>query len=236
MIIAIKDDIKAEFERVESIVQQRNPDLYPIYDGILDQASYSASRYKCCFMLKEPYDYFDEETVSGGGWSFSEVIDVLSQREGRRDSTVSRCAAIAYSINHDFCETDDLTKDQIVDGLKACCWINLSKTPARSATTVNSGYIEEVELWSPLVRLQLLDANPDIIVFGNTFDLPYHEYPYQEMGGSSKTYYDENGRWYAELTKTIEGKIQVNTYHPSRKGPEYESMIVNGVKDFICHK
>ena len=116
--MGINDKINAEFERVETIIQQRNPELYPIYDGILDQKYYTASKHKCCFILKEPYDYFDEETVSGGGWSFSDIIDTIRQKEGRRDSTISRCAAIAYSINHDFCETENLTGGQIVEGFK----------------------------------------------------------------------------------------------------------------------
>lgn len=53
-------------------------------------------------------------------------------------------------------------------------------------TLQNASFKKKVELWSPVIHLQLLDASPDIIIFGNTWDMPYHEYPYSDDSSTLK--------------------------------------------------
>ncbi len=51
-------------------------DAEPIYDGIADEDGYLNSKLKVAWILKEPYDWVDEEGgPGGGGWSI--VNDVF---------------------------------------------------------------------------------------------------------------------------------------------------------------
>jgi len=228
------EKISSEYQRIESIVKEKNPLIEgAIRDGVLNEDAYLASKHKCCFILNEPYDDFDDEAEYGGGWEFSVILSYWEPDQGRRDSTLARCAAITYSINHDFCDTKNLTAEQLKEGLRMCCWINLNKAPSRSTTLQDASFRKKAELWSPVVQLQLLDANPDIIIFGNTWDMPYYDYPYSDVADTLKKYTDETGRWWAEITRTTDGRLHVNTYHPGRKGIEYESMVIDGIKDFL---
>ena len=229
-----REKISSEYQRIETIVKEKNPLIEgAIRDGVLNEEAYLASKHKCCFILNEPYDDFDDEAEYGGGWEFSVILSYWEPDQGRRDSTLARCAAITYSINHDFCDTKNLTAEQLKEGLRMCCWINLNKAPSRSTTIQNASFKKKAELWSPVVHLQLLDANPDIIIFGNTWDMPFHEYPFTDVDSTLKKYTDETGKWWAAITNTTDGKVHVNTYHPGRKGIEYENMVVNGIKDFL---
>lgn len=229
-----REKISSEYQRIETIVKEKNPLIEgAIRDGVLNEDAYNSSKHKCCFVLKEPFDEFDDESEYGGGWDFSVILSTWEPDKGRRDSTLTRCAAIAYSINHDFCNTKDLSPEQLKEGLSLCCWINLNKAPSRSTTIQDASFVQKAELWSPVVQLQLLDANPDIIIFGNTWDMPFHEYPFTDLDSTLKKYTDETGKWWAAITNTTDGKVHVNTYHPGRKGIEYEDMVINGIKDFL---
>jgi len=232
----IKEKISNEYQRIESIVLEENPLIDgAIEDGILDENTYRNSKYKCCFVLKEPFDEYDEEGVYGGDWGLSSILSTwdTEKDKGNRGYTLSRIAAITYSINNDFCDTEGLTSQQLKEGLRMCCLINLNKAPSRNTTPLDASFKKKVELWSPVIHLQLLDSDPDIIIFGNTWDMPFYKYPFTDDQSTKKKYTDELGKWWAELTRTTDGRVHVNTYHPGRKGIEYERMVIHGVKDFL---
>ncbi len=231
----IEMKISAEFERVSAIETAKNPYLDGcIMDGIIDESAYMNSRKKCCFILKEAYDDFDNEELIGGGWSFSNILKKwdISAPIYRR-SSLSRVSALVYSFNHGFCDTPELTSEQLRQGFAACYWVNLSKTPAKTATPYNQALKERVKLWSQLVQYQLIHANPDIILFGNTWDWHFLDYPYHDTPNSIKSYHMGNNKPLVRINRTDEGKIQVDAYHPGRKGMVYESQIISSLKDYL---
>ena len=62
----IKEKISIEYQRIESIVTEENPLIDgAIKDGVLNENVYRHSKHKCCFILKEPFDDFDDEAEYG---------------------------------------------------------------------------------------------------------------------------------------------------------------------------
>jgi len=226
--------INTEFQRVGAIVNLENPEVEPIIDGFIDESAYNKSKYKCCFILKEPYDDFDEGKPFGGGWSFSDVLEKwdINDSSGRQSTSI-RVAAIVYSINHGFCDTKNLNPEQLKEGFAACYWINLSKTPAYSATRYNKELKRKVKLWSQVVHDQLIQANPDIMLFGYTWDWYYLDFPYNERFDSMKAYPENSSKPKVRIFKAGEDKISVDAYHPGIKNLDYETLIISSIKDYL---
>jgi len=231
---SIEKKIITESIRVSSIVTLDNPAIAPITDGFIEESTYNNSKYKCCIILKEPFDDFDEGEPCGGDWSFSNIFKKWDINAPiNRQNSISRVSAIVYSINHDFCDTKNLTSEQLKEGFAACYWINLSKTPAYSATRYNKELKRKVKLWSQVVHDQLIQANPDIMLFGYTWDWYYLDFPYNEKFDSMKAYPENSSKPKVRILKAGEDKISVDAYHPGRKNLDYETLIISSIKDYL---
>lgn len=230
----LEKKINAEFQRVSTIINSQNSLVEPILDGFIDESSYNNSKYKCCFILKEPFDDFENDKPCGGGWSFRNILEKWNLNDSvNRSSTFSRVNAIVYSINHGFCDTENLTSSQLKQGFAACYWINLNKTPAYASTINNKELKDIVKLWAPMVHDQLVQANPDIIIFGNTGDWYYLDFPYKEKLETIKSYTANSSSANLSILKAGEDKLLVDAYHPGRKTLEYETQIISSLKDYM---
>jgi len=59
----------------------------PITDGIVNIEKYSKSKYRICWVLKEPYD---EGDGTGGGWSLTDALAAEDFSSGSNDNFTGR--------------------------------------------------------------------------------------------------------------------------------------------------
>lgn len=144
-------------------------DYEPIYDGVCDAADYLNSNLKILWVLKEPYC----EDGDYGGWSLTK--DVFSEYPYKRkitNQTHQNVAYISYGILHNkkFEDIDYIRDDPSVgEVLHEIAWINISKIPAGTTTNDNTLW-EKYETWKNILLEQINLYEPDIIIFGNTFE------------------------------------------------------------------
>lgn len=196
-------------------------------DGILFPKAYAESSLKITFILKEPYAEWDEATNSPADcdFDFFDIIrDLKYHYENGLNKTWLKVAAIAYSLKNQTSYTEDLSYDQVVEGLSCVAWINLSKTPWKNTTKMDAAYYERVSIWEPVVKEQLLEADPDIVFYGNTWDAsfinpfePNIEWKSDFCTNTKKYEYksekDKTFRIYISQYRNT-NKLLINGYHP----------------------
>lgn len=149
-------------------------DLLPIVDGVSDIAQYLNNKYKVMWIMKEPYDEWDEDEDGtlkpyGGGWSL--VEDGFC---GPNVSKVKSWQPIIYSMYGLFCglhynEMDWIRDDpEMSEVLKRIAYINVSKMPA--LTNSENGIIKNLyEKWKQILFSQIDLYSPEFIIFGGTY-------------------------------------------------------------------
>lgn len=113
----------------------------------------------------------------------------------------------------------------IADCLKQIAYINLSKMPANTTTSM-SALREKFKIWRPIVLKQIAVYNPDILIFGNTF-----QYLKKDLfNGREIPHKDYDGFW----AYSFEEKLYVWAYHPGAriKQEKYVNTIVQIVNDW----
>ena len=83
-IIEIESKQKSLQEKIQNVADQTGlatEKVWPIYDGVADMHAYIKSIPKIMWLLKEPYDHFDEEgNPCGGGWTLMEDL-MIARKE-----------------------------------------------------------------------------------------------------------------------------------------------------------
>ena len=169
-----------------------NDNIEPIPDGVYSAEKYLLAPTQIMWILKEPYDDFDEDGEPyGGGWNLFEAFD-------NDDAWSSRTwQPMIYSMY-------GLFNNQKWEDMD---WI--SKIPASTATNDNSLW-DKYNLWKDILSKQIAIYAPKIIIFGNTFryfkdDLVGADTnPKKSIEGIVDLY--ENG-----------GVKYLDTYHPNQK-------------------
>ena len=170
----IEIQIENEFRKIERSQMKKYPLLRGcIRDGILYPEQYEKSPFKMLVLLKEPYDEWDDntETPIGGDFGFVDVIYNLEThcQEGL-NKTWRKIAAIAYALKEGTKYTEDLSYEQIKEGLECVCFINLSKTPWRTTSDLKDpSYQQRVKDWESVVKAQLLHIDFDVVLYGGTW-------------------------------------------------------------------
>ena len=187
-----------------------NDNIEPIPDGVYSAEKYLLAPTQIMWILKEPYDDFDEDGEPyGGGWNLFEAFD-------NDDAWSSRTwQPMIYSMyglfnNQKWEDMDWISDDKsMTDVLKQIAYINISKIPASTATNDNSLW-DKYNLWKDILSKQIAIYAPKIIIFGNTF-----RYFKDDLVGA-----DTNPK------KSIEGIVDLyenggvkylDTYHPNQK-------------------
>ncbi len=187
---------------------------YPICDGVLDPERFLSAKYKVLWILKEPYDDFDEKGVAfGGGWHLKDAIlpkTTFGEFTGGR-RTFLPMIYTCWGILNDFClwkDMKDVNQDPtMLEALKSVAYINVKKLPGLKAShykTVNAAY----ESTKPILLKQIELINPNIIIGGST--LGYFK---DELGLSQKDAI-RHGRLNYFLK---DDKIFIETYHPAQR-------------------
>ena len=199
-----------------------------IKDGILYPGQFEKSPFRMLMILKEPYADWDDENQKpvSEDFDFADIIRNLKEIwERGLNKTWLKVAAIAYSLKNDTPYTENLSFEQVKEGLECVCWINLSKTPWNTLTNMDSKFYERTKAWEPVVKAQLAEVAElgyDIAWFGNTFDLgPLN--PVEPYVGWDDFHDTFNEKWYQ---RTTEGgkktRIQIMKYNKT------DVIIVNG--------
>ena len=198
----------------------------PIYDGIINPEKYVKSKYRICWILKEPYDN-DAGDNKGGGWSLSERINekIFS---GKGSPTFEPMIYASYSLLNDFIpysKMDDMGDNlNMVNFLKETALINVGKMPAKTRS-IDSDISKKYEFWKPLLFWQLTVYNPQILIFGNTFQHFKNDLHIKDSEVIERNSYP--------IHYTVKNnKIYLHAYHPAQTSTEKEAYI-EGIRSVV---
>ncbi len=226
------------FEKIKHNAQnagliKQKPITEPIYDGVTDVEGYLASNPKIMWILKEPYDDFTiTGRPKGGNWSFT---DHFQNDDVWKDEDMWKLMIqINYAIHNNlkWKELDYIEQNpDMVEELKKTAYINVSKMPAGTSSPYNhmqNCYV----IWKDILLEQINLYEPDVIIFGYTFDLFA-----EDLDIKDKPVLTVSGQWFSNLYKK-DNMILIDAFHPSRKGGEdgsydYVTSIINAYKKAI---
>ncbi|GHT72050.1 hypothetical protein FACS1894110_26200 [Spirochaetia bacterium] len=154
--------------------EKTTPDAEPMPDGVVDSQKYLEGKYRICWVLKEPYDK-DYDAGEGGGWS---VTGALANRDAWsaliRSSTYKPIIYVTHSLLNglkSYSEVEkwfDENKEAAAECLSSIAVINISKMPGASNSN-DADIAQKYEYWRPILFWQLRQYQPQIVIFGNTF-------------------------------------------------------------------
>lgn len=235
--------IKRDMEVVKLInktVTSEYKDIYPVTDGVIEADKYLNAPFKILWILKEPYDYFDEEgKPKGGGWHMREAIIPKKQlsdfKSGRK--TFEPMIYTTWSILNNFLkwnEMADIEKaPQMINAIKSISFINVKKIPGFKASSI-SVISENYNKYKELLLTQIEYLNPDIIIGGSTLHLFL-----KDLGVDTKTVNKKKEIYYY----IHNGKLLIDAYHPAQRTYNtgvtkemYCNSIINAVKKWANRK
>lgn len=237
-------DLQIKVAEINKLVNEKIisdiPDTYPITDGIIDVEKYLNAKYKILWILKEPYDEFDDDGKPyGGGWGLDEAIrtkhSIHEFNSGRQ--TFKPMIYTSFGILNSFClwdDMDDIEKDPtMLDALKSIAYINVKKLPG--FRTSNRKVIEYAYQQHKEILLKQIEYyNPDIIIGGSTL------YNFYRDLNITKDDFQRND----SVNYLIrDNKIFIDAYHPAQRtgttgisAEKYCNDIINSVKKWATNK
>jgi len=205
-----------------------NCDAIP--DGVSDCSTYLKTSPRVAWVLKEPYDDFKEDgkTPKGGGWLLYEGFTGKS-KDWEKNTTWQRIIYTMYGLRNRMHYQDmDYIRDkpEMGDVMKETVILNLSKMPA--GTTSNYTFARNYEkFWAQILKEQIELYNPEVIIFGNTFDACW---PLFVPKDAEPLRIPEEGKCFINLYQN-NGRLLLDAYHPGlRSNVEF---YVNSIIDTI---
>ena len=209
--------------------------LKPITDGVSDISGYLASDSKIMWILKEPWGNITPTGIVRSFDDWSSFPDLFQNDDIWHDERMWQVMIqVTYAIHNKkkWTELKYIENNQeMIDELKKIAYINLSKMPGKKDSPAN--HLKECyPKWKDITLDQIKLYNPDIIIFGNTFD-----FFKEDLKITTTPKRTTSRRWYTNLYKE-NNRIYIDAYHPSRKGGEdgshdYVTSIVNAVRKIM---
>lgn len=207
-----------------------NDDIAPITDGLVDCESYLGASCRIAWVLKEPYDDFDDDgKPCGGGWDMSNIYntteDVYDNIKG--NPTLNTMSYVTYGIledkNYEFMPW--IYEDPAVaNSLRSVVHMNISKFPGKTTTAWKKLY-SNYEYWRPILLFQLQVYKPHVIIFGNVMELFSEDLGLQDIIHSD---YDK------AVDYAIKNNcIYINAYHPSQRNAMKKEDYINGIVEIV---
>jgi hypothetical protein len=198
-------------------LEQNPQDSGSMPDGVVDTEAYLNSKLRVCWVLKEPYDSPDGEGDTGG---WSPTSDVLAKPEDHPELVSSKTYRPIIYVTHSlqnglapYSEVDRwfvANKPMAAQCLRSIALINISKMPGTSKST-NANIAEKYEYWRPLLFWQLRQYQPQIIIFGNTFQ------HFQADLGIKKDDLIQGQGVSEDVTYAVkDNALYIHAYHPSQ--------------------
>ena len=167
-----------------------------IQEGIINPDLWKQSKYKVLFILKESYG-----TLSVEGESTYSLPKHLNYN-GAYGHTFTACNNfLVQLISDNNCYNKELIKSSAI--------INIIKTYGENTTTSWKELRKNYELNKKLLKEQIENIDPNIIVFGNTYYLFHEDYAELPSLEYNKTEIVEDDN------SIFNNKIVCNCYHPS---------------------
>ena len=146
----------------------------PIYDGVVDAEGYLAAKPRLMWILKEPYDDFDEKgSPWGGGWTMfkdfesdgKSLADSLNRNTALRNVTYA-----SYAIQTGAAAYADLSwitdaPAAYENAVRRIAYANIGKMPGQSTTNhLRTIYGE----WKDILFKQIDLYDPDVLIVCGT--------------------------------------------------------------------
>ncbi|MGB4776085.1 MAG: hypothetical protein WBP45_12980 [Daejeonella sp.] len=231
-LLQLQDKADAIDKIVKSTIKSDTPNTEPITDGIIDIEKYFNAKFKILWILKEPYDSYNEDGIPcGGNWCLKELIREKRNIEDFKGEqgwkTFEPMIYVSWSILNNFSSWDYIpnveTDPTILNTLENIAYINVKKLPGYK--TSSSLVIEDAyKQYKEILLKQIEDYNPDIIIGGGTL----HHF-FSDLGFTREQMQQSENTPYYILKNN---KIYIDTYHPANRGnrEEYCQGIINAVK------
>ena len=211
-----QEEMHENRENAEKLgLTKQKPVLEPFYDGVADVEGYLSSKPKIMWLLKEPWGEFTPAGRIKGELDFT--YHFLKDDVWKDELMWQVIIQINYAIRNNlkWKELDFIADNkEMADEIKKTAYINLSKMPAKTISE-DSHLKECYPLWKDIVLEQIKMYEPNIIIFGYTF-----EFFKDDLQITSKPIFQTtSGKWNAH-TYQKNNMILIDAYHPSRKGGE----------------
>lgn len=220
-----QEDLHNAINETAAKIKDSN-NVWPICDGVSDIEAYLQSSLKLMWILKEPYDEFDEDNNPqyGGYTLFEDLKEQPDVQIKPMPSTIQRVIYATYGI---FTESvyDDMwhySKPDMYKYLFQIAYINLSKIPAYTTSgDMSAKYLT----WREIVLKQIDLFQPNVIILGGT-----SRYIKDDLGIDETQLVLSSKDWKLNIYKQND-KLYIDTYHPGvRKSPRtYVNMLVNNI-------
>lgn len=220
--------IKRRFKENEE--KFKRVDNHIVYDGIVNEDEFTKSGLKVLWILKEVNSPDDTD------WNMRDTLANLKNENGKGlkhgwASTFTPIVYTTYGIfnNLDWDHIDYLCKDpSIIDVLNKVAYINVKKVPGNSSANfkeIKDYYKKNKEA----IHEQVEIINPEVIIFGNTFE--FFEEDFFDMFGqlNKDTSSDSLYKYYNEKY------LLLWAYHPNNRmltQKEYCNFIINSVNEW----
>lgn len=224
------EELKLKQEEMHDLIKKHAEELglsndktKPILDGVYDESAYLDAPLRIMWIMKEAYDDKDENGNScGGDWS---IFDILDENKPIPQSWY-RIIYATYGIFNKKNHVDMYSirqKPSMKDVLYKIAYINLNKMPAYKKSS-DADLEENYKIWKDVLIKQIDLYNPQVIVFGNTFD-----FFRKDLVGGTEPFIIEEGLIQVFRRK---GALLFHAYHPNNrvKGvttPKYVDSIIN---------
>lgn len=210
---------KAIQQKIRKIAKANNLEnglVECIPDGVADCTKYLTSFPRVAWVLKEPYDSFEEDgiTPSGGGWLLYEGF-LGQNKDWTKNITWQRIIYTMYGLrNKKYYDDMDYirNKPDMGDVMKETVILDLSKMPA--GTTSNYSFANNYKnYWSAILKEQIEIYDPQVVVFGNTFSSCWPLFLDADSTPIKIIKNPQNGRCFINLYKA-NGRFLLDAYHP----------------------
>lgn len=196
-----------------------------IADGVSDIDAYLKTSPKVMWVLKEAYDEND------GGYSMPKDIKNKCDEEIAviiREGRIATYRNIIYTMEG---IRNNTTREEMEDYSKLCshmrdiAYININKMPAKYGTRSNADMTELYLQWKSITLKQIALYEPDVIIFGNTFEYFQNDNAFENLTDIGRT---DDG---TAILYTRRNQILINAYHPS----SFCYSQINSIVKAICN-
>lgn len=206
-----------------------------VIDGVINPERYFKARHRVMWVLKEANDPDATKT-----WSFLKKFQNEKWLlEYCSNPTIRRVIYVSYGIlktdntklmdDQEWFDWPEYKRKECYDALKEIAYINIKKFPGGGSAN-NSEIQEAYDEYHALLKKQFEVYDPDIVIFGGTWNyIDLDDFKSIEGGEIKRT--DFNQEYY-----TIKDKLFINAYHPGwprlGEGGDYSLDIVNIVRNW----
>ena len=204
---------------------------YPITDGVCDFEGYLKSNPKIMWILKEPNGQCPNGELEDGGWSIVEDSFRNDLEGTAKQPTWQTIIYVVFGYLNGLMY-DDMeyihNNIEMAKVIQRIAYLNVSKMPGYN--TSNKNNIEQsYAQWKPILDKQIETYNPDVIIFGYTFE---HFRTHFEK--KSLVQIGNIPSW-IDVYKS-DNRILFDAYHPSRKGREYIDSLIAALNMYFTKK